>query len=56
MTVAVGPVHITVSIVRAPVPRPTPPTVAERVHRRNAYVKAMEASRARWMSEFSRWM
>jgi len=56
MTVAVGPVHITVSIVRATVPRPTPPTVAERVHRRNAYVKAMETSRARWMSEFSRWM
>ena len=56
MTVAVGPVHITVSIVRAPVRRPTPPTVAERVHRRNAYVKAMETSRARWMSEFSRWM
>ena len=56
MTVAVGPVHITVSIVRAPVPQPTPPTVAERVHRRNAYVKAMETSRARWMSEFSRWM
>jgi hypothetical protein len=56
MTVAVGPVHITVSIVRAPVPRPKPPTIAERVHRRNAYVKAMETSRARWMSELSRWV
>jgi hypothetical protein len=53
MTVAVGPVHITVSIVRAPVPRPT---FAERVHRRNAYVKALEISRAIRMSEFSRWV
>jgi hypothetical protein len=56
MTVAVGPVHITVSIVRAPVPQSMPPTVAERVHRRNAYVKAMETSRDRWISELSRWV
>jgi hypothetical protein len=56
MTVAVGPIHITVSIARAPVPRPTPPTFAERVHRRNANLKEMETSRARWMSEISRWV
>jgi hypothetical protein len=56
MTLAVGPVQITVSIVRTSVPQPMPPTVAERVHRRNAHVKAMEASRARWRSEISRWV
>lgn len=55
MTVALGPVQITVNIARTSPTPPAPPTRAERVQRRNAFSREVEASRARWMSEINRW-
>jgi hypothetical protein len=55
MTVAVGPVQITVNIVRTPSTAPAVPTHAERIHRRNAFTRTLESSRVRWMSEINRW-
>jgi hypothetical protein len=56
MTVALGPVQITVNISRTTAAAPAAPTMAERVQRRNQFAQAVEASRARWMSEINRWV
>lgn len=56
MTVALGPVQITVNIVRTSPTPPAAPTLAERVQRRNAFSRAVEASRVRWMSEINWWV